>query len=49
MKQDLATFNQINNKKLDYIDALKGIAIFLVVLGHSIIVFPINLHENQIV
>ena len=32
--------------KLHYyqIDALKGIAIFLVLLGHSIIYFPINLH-----
>lgn len=28
------------------IDALKGIAIFFVVLGHSIIIYPINLHEN---
>ncbi len=30
------------------IDALKGIAIFLVVLGHSIIVYPIDLHQNVI-
>lgn len=28
------------------IDVLKGFAIFLVVLGHSIIVYPVNLHEN---
>ena len=28
------------------IDSLKGLAIFLVVLGHAIIYFPINLHEN---
>lgn len=35
-------------KRYDQIDALKGIAIFLVVLGHSIIVYPINLHENVI-
>ena len=28
------------------IDSLKGFAIFLVVLGHAIIYFPINLHEN---
>lgn len=27
------------------IDSLKGWAIFLVILGHSIILFPINLHE----
>ena len=26
------------------IDSLKGIAIFLVVLGHSIILYPVNLH-----
>lgn len=30
------------------IDILKGFATFLVVLGHSIIVFPINLHNNII-
>lgn len=30
------------------IDALKGVAIFLVVLGHSIILYPINLHNNNI-
>lgn len=35
-------------KRYDQIDALKGIAIFLVVLGHSIIVHPINLHDNAI-
>ena len=28
------------------IDSLKGFSIFLVVLGHAIIYFPINLHEN---
>ena len=28
------------------IDSLKGFCIFLVVLGHAIIYFPINLHEN---
>ena len=32
----------------DQIDALKGIAIFLVVLGHSIIFYPIDLHQNSI-
>lgn len=31
----------------DQIDALRGIAIFFVVLAHSIIVYPINLRENQ--
>lgn len=32
----------------DQIDALKGIAIFLVVLGHSIILYPIDLHQNSV-
>lgn len=32
--------------RYDQIDALKGIAIFLVVLGHSVIYYPVNLHEN---
>ena len=31
----------------DEIDALKGLAIFFVVLGHSIIRFPLNLHDNE--
>lgn len=31
-------------KKID-IDICKGVAILLVILGHSFIVFPINLHE----
>lgn len=42
------SINRYNTRKFDEIDALKGIAIFLVVLGHSIIVYPINLHENAI-
>lgn len=33
-------------KRLQEIDALKGWAIFLVILGHSVIVYPIDLHEN---
>lgn len=33
-------------KHIHEIDALKGWAIFLVVLGHAIIVHPINLHSN---
>ncbi len=32
----------------DQIDALKGFAIFLVVLGHSIILYPIDLHQNSV-
>ncbi len=36
------------NVRWEKIDALKGIAIFLVVLGHAIIYYPINLHENAI-
>lgn len=28
------------------IDSLKGVAVFLVVLGHAIIYFPIDLHKN---
>ncbi|MBR4544994.1 MAG: acyltransferase family protein [Oscillibacter sp.] len=38
----------MTNQKVYYpeIDALKGFTIFLVILGHAIIVFPINLHEN---
>lgn len=35
----------INRNRLTQVDALRGIAIFLVVLGHSIIVYPVNLHE----
>ena len=32
-------------KRYKEIDSLKGFAIFLVVLGHAIIYFPVNLHE----
>lgn len=32
-------------KHFEEIDIMKGIAIFLVVLGHSIIIYPIDLHE----
>lgn len=35
-------------RRYDLIDALKGIAIFFVVLAHSIIVYPIDLHDNVI-
>lgn len=34
--------------RYEWVDALKGVAIFLVVLGHSIIEYPINLHENYV-
>lgn len=33
-------------KRFDQIDALKGFAMFLVVLGHAIIVYPINIHND---
>ena len=33
------------SERYEKIDILRGIAISLVVLGHAIIVFPINLHE----
>ncbi|MBR0257956.1 MAG: acyltransferase [Synergistaceae bacterium] len=32
--------------RIEEVDTLRGFAIFLVVLGHSIIFFPVNLHEN---
>ena len=35
----------MSKKYYEEIDILKGIAITLVVLGHSVIVYPINLHE----
>lgn len=38
----------IKKTHYDQIDALKGFAILLVLLGHSIIVYPINLHDNPI-
>jgi len=34
--------------RYDQIDALKGIAIFTVVLVHGVIVYPIDLHQNVI-
>lgn len=34
-------------KYYEEVDALKGFAIFMVILAHSIIVYPINLHENK--
>ena len=38
----------MNKKRIASIDYLKGIAIILVLLGHSIIQYPINLHENDV-
>ena len=32
-------------KYYEDIDILKGIAIILVIIGHAVILFPINLHE----
>ena len=37
----------MNNKRLSQIDAWRGFAIFCVILYHSIIVYPINLQENN--
>ena len=34
-----------NKKRYLEVDSLKGFAMFLVILGHGIIVFPINLHK----
>lgn len=36
----------IAKKRYVEIDTLKGFAIFMVVLGHAIIYFPVNLHAN---
>ena len=36
----------MEKKRIPEIDYIRGFAIFLVVLGHSIIVFPINLHQT---
>ena len=37
--------NQVDISRNPKIDAMRGTAIFMVVLGHSIIYYPINLHE----
>lgn len=37
--------NSMMKKHYEEIDILKGIAILLVVLGHAVIVYPIDLHE----
>lgn len=39
---------ETSSTRIKQIDSLRGLAIFLVVLGHSIIVYPINLHENTL-
>jgi len=38
---------QTIKKRYVEIDSMKGFAIFFVILGHAIILFPINLHEND--
>lgn len=42
----MKSLQPVTGVRYDQIDALKGIAIFLVVLGHSIIYYPVNLHED---
>ncbi len=37
---------QAQKKRFIEIDSLKGFAMFFVILGHAIILFPINLHQN---
>lgn len=39
---------ETEKKYIEQIDTLKGIAIFMVILGHSIIKYPINLHDNVV-
>ena len=36
-----------DRKRLPEVDILRGMAILMVLLYHSIIVFPVNLHEIQ--
>ena len=36
----------VDKKNYEIIDILKGIAIILVIIGHAVIYFPINLHNN---
>ena len=43
-----AEYTLTDRPQYSQIDALRGIAIFLVVLGHSIILYPIDLHQNDI-
>lgn len=44
----MSTGNTESGTYYSQIDALKGIAIFLVVLGHGIILYPIDLHQNAV-
>lgn len=39
--------NLTDRRHYAQIDALRGIAIFLVILGHGIILYPIDLHQNE--
>ena len=40
-------FFMADRKRLPEVDILRGMAILMVLLYHSIIVFPVNLHEIQ--
>ena len=46
MNSLLTNTNEPEKIHFKEIDALKGWAIFLVILGHAIIYFPVNLHQN---
>ena len=42
---EIISTRQITKKRYLEVDSLKGFAMFLVILGHGIIVFPIDLHK----
>ena len=45
MDTNISEEKTVVNTRVKEIDIMRGLAIFLVVLGHAIIVYPINLHE----